>query len=86
LAAGLLGLILGSLLYWRRPQWSTQMAARFPAVQRLLENKYWVDEAYDAVLVRPIRIVSDGFLWRFVDARVIDGVVNALGGLTKAFS
>ena len=86
LAAALLGLILGSLFYWRRPQLSTQMAARFPAVQRLLENKYWVDEAYAAVIVRPIRTLSDGFLWRFVDARVIDGVVNALGGLTKAFS
>ena len=82
----MLGLILGSLFYWRRPELSTQMAARFPGLQRLLENKYWVDEAYDMLIVRPIRVLSDGVLWRFLDARVIDGVVNALGGLTKAFS
>jgi NADH-quinone oxidoreductase subunit L len=86
LTAGVLGLLLGSLFYWRRPQLSTQMAARLPGMQRLLENKYWVDEFYDAVIIRPIRVVSEGVLWRIVDVRIIDGIVNALGGLTKAFS
>jgi len=86
LFAGVFGLLLGSLFYWRRPQLATQMAGRFPAVQRLLENKYWVDEFYDAVVVRPLRAISDGVLWRIVDVRIIDGIVNALGGLTKAFS
>jgi NADH-quinone oxidoreductase subunit L len=63
-----------------------QLAERFSLAYKLILNKYWVDEIYDAVIVRPIRMVSDGVLWRIVDVRIIDGIVNALGGLTKAFS
>jgi NADH-quinone oxidoreductase subunit L len=86
LAAGILGLALGDLFYRRRPELATQMAARFPGVQRVLVAKYWVDEVYDVLVVRPVRALSEGFLWRFVDVRIIDGIVNLLGGFTKAFS
>ena len=37
---------------------------------RLLVNKYYVDEFYDAAIVEPIRIVSEQGLWKGVDARV----------------
>ena len=80
--AGLLGLLLGFLFYARRPETATALAARFPGLHRLLENKYWVDELYDMAIVRPIRVISDSVLWRFIDARVIDGIVNALGALS----
>jgi NADH-quinone oxidoreductase subunit L len=53
-------------------------AARFPAVQRTLENKYWVDEAYDATVVRGTWGLAR-LLYRF-DAGFIDGfLVNGLG-------
>jgi len=84
--AGLLGLGMGHLFYARRPQLATQWAARAGGLRRTLENKYWVDEAYNVAVVRPIRWVSEGLLWRVVDARIIDGIVNLLGGLAKAFS
>jgi NADH-quinone oxidoreductase subunit L len=51
---------------------------------RLLYNKWYVDEAYDAIIVRPILAVSRGF-WRFIDAGLIDGTVNGLGHATRAF-
>jgi NADH-quinone oxidoreductase subunit L len=86
LAAGILGLLLGDLFYRRRPELATQMAARFPGVHRMLAAKYWVDEVYDFLVVRPVLALSEGFLWRFVDVRIIDGTVNLLGGFTKAFS
>ena len=56
-----------------------QVAARFSGVQRLLLNKYYVDEAYDATVVQPIKIVSQEVLWKIVDVRVIDGAVNGVG-------
>jgi NADH-quinone oxidoreductase subunit L len=56
-----------------------EMAQRFAGVHRLLENKYYVDEAYDAAIVQPLRIVSEEGLWRGVDVRVIDGAVNGVG-------
>jgi len=86
MGAGLLGLFLGDLFYRRRPQLATQTAVRFAGLRALLENKYWVDEAYDAAVVRPIHWLSRGVLWRVVDVRIIDGIVNLLGGVTKAFS
>jgi NADH:ubiquinone oxidoreductase subunit 5 (subunit L)/multisubunit Na+/H+ antiporter MnhA subunit len=52
-------------------------------VQNLLENKYWVDEGYAAAIVRPFWAISR-WLWRFVDAVVIDGVVNGVGQLALA--
>jgi len=85
-AAGLLGLGLGHQLYARRPQAAAALAARFPGLQQLLAAKYYVDELYGALVVRPLRVLSDRLLWRIVDVRVIDGLVNFLGGLTKAFS
>src|SRR5206468_8785929 len=55
------------------------VAARFSGVRRLLVNKYFVDELYESAIVRPIRILSEQGLWKAIDARVIDGVVNGVG-------
>ena len=53
-------------------------------MHRLLLNKYYVDEIYDAVIVQPIKLVSTGGLWKGVDAGVIDGAVNGVGGRRAA--
>jgi len=53
---------------------------------RLLENKYFVDEAYDAAIVNPTYQVSRNVLWRGVDAGLIDGLfVNGSAALARAF-
>jgi NADH-quinone oxidoreductase subunit L len=51
---------------------------------RLLENKYYVDEVYDAALIEPIKTGSREGLWRFIDEGVIDGIVNGVGRGTAA--
>jgi NADH-quinone oxidoreductase subunit L len=54
--------------------------------ERVLANKYYVDEAYEAGIVRPTYEISRGFLWRFIDAGVIDGFfVNGSAALARAF-
>jgi NADH-quinone oxidoreductase subunit L len=50
---------------------------------KLLEDKYRVDEAYDAVIIQPIKIGSIHVLWKFIDVKIIDGLVNAAGALAK---
>ncbi|HEX6939765.1 MAG TPA: NADH-quinone oxidoreductase subunit L [Longimicrobiales bacterium] len=45
---------------------------------RVLYHKWYVDEVYDAVVVRPV-VAGSRALWRFVDQRIIDGAVNGLG-------
>jgi NADH-quinone oxidoreductase subunit L len=56
--------------------------ARFPAVHRLLVNKYYVDEIYDRLVVRPLAALSRVF-WKFVDSLLIDGAINAGAWLTE---
>ena len=46
---------------------------------RLLENKYYVDEIYDATAIKPMLIISREGLWKIFDLGVIDGVVHGLG-------
>jgi NADH-quinone oxidoreductase subunit L len=50
---------------------------------KLLEDKYRVDEAYDAAIIQPIKKGSTNVLWKFVDVKIIDGFVNAAGTLAK---
>lgn len=50
----------------------------------LLENKYYVDEAYDAAIINPIEAGSRRGLWQLFDVGVVDGIVNGLGrGVTQ---
>ncbi len=57
-------------------------AGRYPRVHRLLVNKYWVDEAYDATVVRPLAAVSR-FFFKFVDGGLIEGAVHAGPNLSR---
>ena len=53
-------------------------AARFPGAYRFLVNKGYIDELYDAVVVQPIKALSEHVFWKG-DARMIDGAVNGTG-------
>jgi NADH-quinone oxidoreductase subunit L len=57
-------------------------AQRFPGLHRLLANKYYVDELYDAAVVRPLAGLS-AFLWKIVDVFVIDGTVNTAASTAR---
>ncbi|HEY6121844.1 MAG TPA: NADH-quinone oxidoreductase subunit L [Pyrinomonadaceae bacterium] len=46
---------------------------------RILENKYYVDEIYDAAIIQPIETGSREGLWKIFDIGVIDGLLHALG-------
>ncbi|MBI2614401.1 MAG: NADH-quinone oxidoreductase subunit L [Gemmatimonadetes bacterium] len=50
-------------------------------IQRVLLPKYYVDEIYDTLLVRPLAWLSDRVLWKTVDAFIIDGV--AVNGVAR---
>ncbi len=73
-AAGVFGLWLALTLYTRRQDVPARLAARLSGVYRVLLNKYYVDEAYDATFVAGTLASARG-LWRF-DRVVVDGFVN----------
>jgi NADH-quinone oxidoreductase subunit L len=51
---------------------------------KILYNKWYVDEIYDAVIVQPVLRLSR-FCWKVIDAGVIDGTVNGVGYLARGF-
>jgi NADH-quinone oxidoreductase subunit L len=74
------------MIWLRNPRVADRMASRFPGPYRLLLNKYFVDELYDATVVQPVKIASEDGLWRGMDARVVDGAVNATGQVVAGIS
>ncbi len=67
---GLVGIGAGWYLFKRRP---------LLQMPRILENKYYVDEIYDAALIHPIVAGSREGLWKIFDVGVIDGLLHSIG-------
>ena len=84
--AGLGGLGLAYLFYVVRPELPAQIATSMGGLYRTVLNKYYVDEGYYAALVNPIVNGSTKFLWRTVDAGLIDGTVNGAGTTARIAS
>ncbi|MBZ0251861.1 MAG: NADH-quinone oxidoreductase subunit L, partial [Candidatus Methylomirabilis sp.] len=83
----LAGIFLAYSWYGRRSDAPTRAARRMREVYETLLNKYYVDELYNAVFVRPILGLSRGGLWKLVDEVVIDGLlVNGVGKITALWS
>jgi NADH-quinone oxidoreductase subunit L len=79
-AAGVLGIFLAWLMYVARPGMADALAGRVKGLYTLVYNKYYVDEMYDAAVVKPLVGGSRTVLWKGVDAGLIDGAVNGVGG------
>ncbi len=82
--------VVGIAVAWRLLRPETLVAARQAVPERgielVLARKYYVDELYDALIVRPLIWCSERVLWRTVDAILIDGVaVNGVARLTRVF-
>jgi NADH-quinone oxidoreductase subunit L len=82
----LLGIGLAAFIWLKRRDIADSMARKYAGLHRLLLNKYYVDELYDATVVRPIQIGSQEGLWRGLDVRVVDGAVNGAGTIVEAGS
>lgn len=85
-AVAILGFLLAWQLYYRRPELPDRIAASMKGAYRTLANKYWVDEAYYAVIINPIVNGSRKILWRGLDVGVIDAIVNGAGTTSKEAS
>jgi len=77
-AFGFGGIFLAWLFYVARPELPDRVAAGFGGLYKLIYNKYFVDEIYDAAVVTPLVSGSREVLWKAVDATVIDGTVNGI--------
>jgi NADH-quinone oxidoreductase subunit L len=75
-AAAFLGLGLAWLLYYRSPDLPARIAQRIAGLYDVVCHKYYVDEIYAALIVKPLVNGSTSILWQGVDRKVIDDTVN----------
>jgi NADH-quinone oxidoreductase subunit L len=73
-AIGVLGLFLGFRATLARPIPTARQAPADTGFALVLNRKYFVDELYDAFIVRPLVWLSRAVLWKGVDQGVVDGV------------
>jgi NADH-quinone oxidoreductase subunit L len=78
LGMGVIGVLFAFLFYYAHVLNPEEAREQFPGVHRFLWHKWYFDELYSAVLVRPALVIA-GWCQTF-DARVIDGFVDGLGG------
>ena len=81
--AGLLGFLLAWWFYIKSPETPKKLAESLSAPYKLLSGKYFIDELYAAVFVRPLVWISDKVLWHTVDERAIDGAVNGVAFVSR---
>lgn len=74
---GLAGAALAYALYGRVPETLARLA-KLHVLRNLLENKFYIDEIYESVIVKPVRWFSEFGLWKGFDVLVIDGFINAM--------
>lgn len=60
------------------------IARMFGPIPKLAENKWYVDEIYNAILVIPLRVISHIFHW--IDKLLVDGIVNLFGFIPRLFA
>jgi NADH-quinone oxidoreductase subunit L len=77
----LLGIGIAAFIWLKRREIAAEAARRFAPAYRLLLNKYYVDEIYDAAIVHPTETVSREGLWRGFDVKVVDGAVNGTASI-----
>jgi NADH-quinone oxidoreductase subunit L len=79
LMAGVVGIILIVIVIaWRKFSNYTRTAEESAGLARVLENKWYVDEFYDAIINKPLRSFSM-FLKNTIERLAIDGLVNGVG-------
>ncbi len=74
--AAVLGFLLAWALYFRRPQLPARIATSLGGLYQAVLHKFYIDELYGAVFVKPLIEGSTTILWHGIDQGAIDAAVN----------
>lgn len=78
IVGGLAGIGAAAYLYLKRTDIPEAVKARFGGVHRVLWNKYFVDELYSFLIIRPTFWISRNVILAITDGRIIEGIVNGV--------
>ncbi|MCX6835600.1 MAG: NADH-quinone oxidoreductase subunit L [candidate division Zixibacteria bacterium] len=80
-----LAIYMAYYFYRKNTVAAANLAGKLSGVKTLLVNKYYVDEFYGAIIVRPL-VYSSVFLWKIIDVIIIDGTLNGIARLWRDVS
>jgi NADH-quinone oxidoreductase subunit L len=78
-----IGIVVAYVMYVARAQRPAEDDAQRSAPENLVYHKYYIDELYNGIIVKPVMALSNG-LYRFVENGVIDPIANGFGRVTLA--
>jgi NADH-quinone oxidoreductase subunit L len=79
--AGLVGIATAWYMYILRPTVPENLTNTFKGFYKVLWNKYYVDELYSFLFVRPTLWLADKFIEKITDVKIIEGIVNGIPAL-----
>ena len=85
LLVGILGIAVAYILYIKKTDWPAILAKKLRPLYKLSFNKWYFDEIYEAILIKPTRKLGD-VLWKVVDIKLIDSIPNSLAAICKNLS
>jgi NADH-quinone oxidoreductase subunit L len=77
------GIVLAYVQYVARAQRPAEDDAQRSAPENLVYHKYYIDELYNTIIVKPVMALSTG-LYKFVENGIIDPIANGVGRVTLA--
>jgi len=84
-AIGISGILVAYVVYvWKAGRLAARLVERFPALYRLVSHHYYVDDFYNKVIVRGVMKLGLALGW--VDAHIVDGIVNGAAALVRRLS
>jgi NADH-quinone oxidoreductase subunit L len=81
--AALFGLFFAWLLYYKNPGLPDKFTSKVHGIYLMVLHKYYVDEGYGLLFVKPLLALSTVVFWKGVDQGVIDGLVNGAGATSQ---
>jgi NADH-quinone oxidoreductase subunit L len=85
-SAGAFGIFMAWKMYMKKPEMPKSITERFPVLYKLSLNKYYVDEIYDFLIVKPALLLSRVVVLNFFDIGIIEKVVNGVPKLIGQLS
>ncbi len=83
---GIFAFILAYIVYIAKTELPARLANIFKPLYKLSLNKWYFDEIYNGIFVKPIKCLGL-FLWSFIDNKIIDGLgPNGFATLSRVFS
>lgn len=80
-----IAIYLAYRVYLRKPDTADKLSRSLSSLYKILLNKYYVDELYGLIIVRPV-VYFSVFLWKIMDVLFIDGLINGIARLYEGIS